>query len=68
MCNVQFELTNILFFQCCVQKQDSSGSSEEETSTAMAHSGRYNQKIEESDDDFNSNQFSSETTLSVLVN
>lgn len=47
-------------------EKDSSGSSEEETSAAMANSGRYNQKIEESDDDYNSNPFSSETTISVL--
>lgn len=33
----------------------------------MAQSGRYSQKIDESDDDFNSNQLSSETaTLSVF--
>lgn len=55
-----------LSFQCC-SKKDSSGSSEEETSAAMAQSGRYNQKIDESDDDYNSNQFSTENaTLSVL--
>ncbi|KAJ8943971.1 hypothetical protein NQ318_013552 [Aromia moschata] len=43
-------------------RADSSGSSEEETSAAMAQSGRFSQKVDESDDDFNSNQFSSETT------
>lgn len=33
----------------------------------MAQSGRFSHKLEESDDDFNSNQFSPETaTLSVL--
>lgn len=44
--------------------KDSSGSSDEETSAAvMAQS----QKLEESDDDFNSNMFSADTaTLSVL--
>lgn len=43
--------------------KDSSGSSEEETSAAVARS----QKLEESDDDFNSNLFSADTaTLSVL--
>lgn len=35
--------------------KDSSESSEEETSAAMAQSGRFSQKLEESDDDFNSN-------------
>ncbi|XP_044256968.1 kinesin-like protein Klp10A isoform X1 [Tribolium madens] len=46
-------------------QRDSSGSSEEETSAAMAQSGRFSHKLDESDDDFNSNQFSSETaTLS----
>lgn len=49
-------------------KKDSSGSSEEEGSAAMAHSGHANtNKVEESDDDFNSNQFSPDTaTLSVV--
>ncbi|XP_063929493.1 kinesin-like protein Klp10A isoform X2 [Zophobas morio] len=46
-------------------QKDSSGSSDEETSAAMAQSGRYSHKLDESDDDFNSNQFSPETaTLS----
>lgn len=52
-----------------LHSKDSSASSEEETSAAMAQFGRYNQnqKVDESDDDFNSNQFSSETaTLSVF--
>lgn len=48
-------------------KKDSSGSSEEEASAAMAHSGHITNKVEESDDEFNSNQFSPDTaTLSVL--
>ncbi|CAH1153616.1 unnamed protein product [Phaedon cochleariae] len=42
--------------------QESSASSEEDTSAHMAQSTRSNQKIDESDDDFNSNQFSAETT------
>nr|CAI5832186.1 unnamed protein product [Callosobruchus analis] len=47
-------------------QRDPSGSSEEETSAMMGQSGRFTQKIDESDDDFNSNQFSSETaTISV---
>lgn len=47
-------------------KKDSLGSSEEETSTAMAQSGHFTHKLEESDDDFNSNQYSPDTaTLSV---
>ncbi|KAF5294725.1 hypothetical protein FQA39_LY00209 [Lamprigera yunnana] len=46
-------------------ERDSSGSSEEETSAAMARSGRYSHKLDESDDDFNSNQLSPDTaTLS----
>lgn len=47
--------------------KDSSGSSEEEVSAAMAQSGLFSNKFDESDDDFNSNQFSSETaTISVV--
>lgn len=43
--------------------KDSSGSSDEETNAVMAQS----QKLDESDDDFNSNLFSADTaTLSVL--
>lgn len=49
--------------------KDSSGSSEEETSAAMAQSGKFSHKLEESDDDFNSNLFCADTTtLSVLHN
>lgn len=46
--------------------QDYSGSSEEENSAAVAQSGRFSNKLDESDDDFNSNQLSPDTTtLSV---
>lgn len=48
------------YFHFFATNKDSSGSSEEEISAAMAQSGRC------SDDEFNSNQFSSKTTsLSV---
>lgn len=53
---------------CCLKilKDASVSSEEEETSIAMAQSGRYSHKLDESDDDFNSNQLSPDTaTLSV---
>lgn len=48
--------------------KDSSGSSEEETSGAIAQSGRFSQKFDESDDDFNSNQISPDTTTLSVFN
>lgn len=47
-------------------QKDSSGSSEEETSAAMAQSDRFSHKIDESDDDYNSNQFSPESATLVV--
>lgn len=67
MMNGKLSYLKKTFYSCCLNK-DSSGSSEEETSAAMAQSGRYSHKLDESDDDFNSNQFSPETaTLSVCT-
>lgn len=64
------KLNSANFLFVLLESKDPSASSEDdETSVAMAQSGRYSHKLDESDDDFNSNQLSPDTaTLSVEFN